>query len=416
MLLALVDCNNFYASCERVFNPLLEGKPIVILSNNDGCIIARSNEAKALGIPMGAPLFEYRELIKKHGVVVCSSNYALYGDMSQRVMEVLEMNTPEVQVYSIDESFLDFDVPNPIQEAKSLRATIKQWTGIPVSIGIAKTKTLAKVANHIAKKNPEFCGVFYLDEKNSTSILQKFPVEDVWGIGRRYAEKLIKQGIKTALDLRDTDDTWIKKHMTVVGLRTVWELRGTSCIPLEEAPSAKQSITSSRAFGRPITELDELYESVASYAARAAEKARKEKRLASSMFVFFVFHPFRSGGNNVKIIFPEPTSYTPEIIHYAKLAAHEIYRSGHSYRKAGVILEGLVDENSYQRDLFANKGPLQEKQKQAMALLDKMNRGFGHKTIHMAAEGLKKTWLMKQEQRSPRYTTRWDEIPIVKTK
>lgn len=415
MLFALVDCNNFYASCERVFNPLLEGRPIVVLSNNDGCIIARSNEAKALGIPMGAPLFEYRELMNKHGVAVCSSNYALYGDMSQRVMQVLEMNAPQVQVYSIDESFLDYDVPDPIREAKILREKVKQWTGIPVSIGIAKTKTLAKVANHIAKKNPEFGGVFLLDETNCEAVLDKFPVDDIWGIGRQYAEKLTKRGVKTALDLRDTDDAWIKKHLTVVGLRTVWELRGTSCIPLDEAPSAKQSITSSRAFGRPITELNELYESVSSYAARAAEKARKEKRLASSMFVFFVLHPFRSGGNSVKITFPEPTAYTPEIIHYAKLAAHEIYRPGYSYRKAGVILEGLVDEDSYQRDLFANKGPLHDKQKQRMELLDKMNRSFGKNTLHTAAEGVTKKWSMKQERRSPRYTTRWDEIPVAKS-
>lgn len=415
MLFALVDCNNFYASCERVFNPLLEGKPIVVLSNNDGCIVARSNEAKALGIPMGAPLFEYRELMKRHGVVACSSNYALYGDMSQRVMQVLEMNAPKVQVYSIDESFLDYDIPNPVHEAQLLREKVKQWTGIPVSIGIATTKTLAKVANHVAKKNPEHAGVFLIDEDNCEATLQNFPVDDIWGVGRRYAEKLISKGIKTALDLRNVEDAWIKKQMTVVGLRTVWELRGTSCIPMDEAPSAKQSITSSRAFGRPVTELNELYESVASYAARAAEKARKEKRLASSMFVFFVLHPFRSGGNSVKITFPEPTAYTPEIIHYAKLAAHEVYRDGHTYRKAGIILEGLVDEQSYQRDLFANKGPLHDKQKQAMELLDKMNHSFGQKTLHMAAEGVKKTWGMKQEKRSPRYTTRWEEIPTIKS-
>jgi DNA polymerase V len=414
MQFALVDCNNFYASCERTFNPKLESKPIVVLSNNDGCIIARSNEAKALGIPMGAPLFEYREFMKKHGVTVCSSNYALYGDMSQRVMNVLEINAPQVQVYSIDESFLDFDVPNPTHEAQILRTKVKQWTGIPVSIGIANTKTLAKVANHVAKKNPEFNGVFLLNDDNAEAVLKKFPVDGIWGVGRKYAEKLIKRGIKTALDLRNADDAWIKKHMTVIGLRTVWELRGTSCIPLDEAPPSKQSITSSRSFGRPITLVEELCESVSSYAARAAEKARKEKKLASSMFVFFVFHPFRSGSNSIKILFPEPTAYTPEIIHYAKVAAHEVYREGFSYRKAGIILDGLVDEATYQRDLFANKGPLHDKQKHAMALLDKMNRSFGKKTLHMAAEGVKKPWAMKQENRSPRYTTRWDEIPTVK--
>lgn len=414
-LFALVDCNNFYASCERVFQPKLKKRPIVVLSNNDGCIVARSNEAKALGIPMGAPLFQYRELIERQGVHICSSNFALYGDMSQRVMQSLEEFSPNVEIYSIDEAFLDFDFPDPLQQGRDLRKAVNQWTGIPVSVGIAPTKTLAKVANHIAKKDPAKKGVYSFEEKCAEEVLSHFPISDIWGIGRRYTEMLCRYGIKTAWDFRSSSDEWIRKKMGVVGLRIAMELRGVSCIPFDEAPSAKQSITCSRTFGRPVTEIEELAEAVASYAAKAAEKMRKEKRLASSLFLFLLFHPFRSGSNSLKITFPEPTAYTPEIVYYAKLALSQLYREAYVYRKAGVLLEGLVDEETFQRDLFENKGPLHDEQMKRMELLDKMNKKFGKKTLHFAAEGVKKEWSMKREMRSPRYTTCWEEIPVIKS-
>jgi len=415
MMFALVDCNNFYVSCERVFNPKLENRPIVILSNNDGCIIARSNEAKALGIPMGAPFFEYRYLIEKSGVIVCSSNYSLYGDMSHRVMSTLEELAPQVQVYSIDEAFLDYDVTNQVERAQELRKKVHQCTGIPVSVGIAQTKTLAKIANHKAKKDPSADGVCLIDTNNMIESLGDFPVEDVWGVGRQHAKKLKEKGVYTALDLRNTDDRWIKKNMSVVGLRTVWELRGNSCLPLEDAPVAKKSITCSRAFGKPINNIEHLNEAISTYAASAGEKARKQKSLASSMFVSLVLHPFHSGGHTVKITFPEPTAYTPELIHYAKIAVNQLYKEGFVYRKAGVLLEGLVSEDVYQRDLFAKKNnESSEKQKTVMMMMDKMNKKLGHKAIRLAAEGMDKPWIMKQDRCSPRYTTHWDEIPIVR--
>lgn len=414
-LLALVDCNNFYVSCERVFNPKLESRPVVVLSNNDGCIIARSNEAKALGIPMGAPFFEWRDLMRKQGVAVLSSNYSLYGDMSQRVMEVLEISAPAVQIYSIDEAFLDFEIPNPLSYARELREKVGRWTGIPVSIGIAATKTLAKVANHAAKKNPAYGGAFLIDEGNADEVLEAFPVKDVWGVGPRYAEMLYRHGIRSAAQLRDADDRWIRKMLSVAGLRTACELRGMRCFPMGEEPPPKRSIASTKSFGRPITELEDLCEAVAGFAARAAEKARSEKRLVALMVVFIQFHPFKSGGRNVKFLFPEPTSYTPEIIHYAKRAACELYCKGMAYRKAGVIFEGLVSEEGCQLDLFVEKCERSPQKKQAMALIDGMNKSFGCGTIRMAAEGMKKPWQMKQELRSPRYTTRWDELPAART-
>jgi DNA polymerase V len=393
-----------------VFDPKLENRPVVILSNNDGCIIARSNEAKALGIPMGAPFFECRDLIRRHGVVVRSSNYALYGDMSQRVMDILELSAPDIQVYSIDEAFLDFDIPGCVDSARALRKKVKQWTGIPVSIGIAPTKTLAKVANHVAKKNLDLEGVFLLELAHSDATLSRFPVKDVWGVGPRLAEMLQRHGIATAKDLRDADDVWIKKKMSIVGLRTAYELRGTQCFSIDNEPSPKQSITCSRAFGRPIHDLEELCEAVSSYAARAAEKARGQQSLATTMFVFLAFHPFRSGGRSVKITFPEPTAYTPEIIHYAKAAVSELFHKNTVYRKAGIILEGLVSEECYQRDLFSGKGEAAQKQRDVMALVDKINKNFGSRTLHTLAEGTKKPWAMKQENRSPRYTSCWEEI------
>lgn len=415
-LLALVDCNNFYASCERVFNPQLHHKPIVILSNNDGCVIARSNEAKALGIPMGAPAFQYQELFKKHKVVVCSSNYVLYGDMSHRVMSTLAQFTPDLQIYSIDEAFLLLDQP---QDAKVIRETILQCTGIPVSIGLAPTKTLAKAANYFVKKNPSYNGIFILDTPElQQKMLSSLPVEEVWGIGRRISAFLHSHRIKTAWDLSLADDQWIRKNLSVVSLKTVWELRGISCLPLEEATPSKKSITCSRSFGQRLTEETDIAEALSSYAARAAEKLRGEGSLASFLQVFLMTSRHQKDQeyyeNSVQMIFPQPTDYTPSLIHYAKQGLHRIFKKGLLYKKTGVILGGLVPADSFQMDLFVDQETHQKKQRILMNLLDETNHKYGRNILKLAAEGIDQPWKMKRNQQSPCFTTRWDEILTIK--
>ena len=414
-MFALADCNNFYVSCERVFNPKLITKPVVVLSNNDGCVIARSNEAKVLGIPMGAPYFKYEKFIKDHDVVVRSSNYTLYGDMSARVMKILEDFSPDIQIYSIDEAFLIVKRKNLLRDAKTIRNKILKWTGIPISIGISKTKTLAKVANHQAKKTD---GVALLETQEEIDrTLELLPVTEIWGIGPRYGLRLNKHGIVTAKDFRDAEDSFLRKQLSVVGLRTAMELRGVSCLPLDEVPAPKKSVTTSKTFGRPIDNPEELCEAVASYTARAAEKIREQDSLASMLLVFVVLHPFRKDGSqvyHVKIIFPEPTAYTPHLIHYAKAGVNRLFRKGCAYRKAGVILDGLVPDDCFQQDLFTPKGPNADKQKQLMETIDNLNERFGYNIVHTAAEGMDKSWKMKQHRRSCRYTTAWGELLTIK--
>jgi DNA polymerase V len=418
MMFALIDCNNFYASCERVFNPKWKNKPVVVLSNNDGCVIARSNEAKALGIPMGAPLFQYKDLIQAHGVIVCSSNYTLYGEMSGRVMETLKMFSPDMQVYSIDEAFLALHEENLMDQGLKIRETVLKWTGIPVSVGIAKTKTLSKVANDYAKKNKKSAGVFILEgKKQIDEILDKMPVTDIWGIGGRLGKRLNVLGISTAKQFRDADDTLIKKHLSVVGLRTAMELREISCLPLSEIPAPKKSITCSRAFGRPINNFEELCEAVATYTANAAEKMRSQDSLASEMTVFVEFHPFRRDTPNSlysKIIFPEPENYTPHLITFAKTVLEHLYQPGKEYRKAGIILDSLVPENCFQKDLFVSQNKNDAKHKVLMQTIDELNEEFGHNIIHSAAEGVFSGWKMKQNLRTSRFTTRWNELLTIK--
>lgn len=405
-MLALVDCDSFYVACERVFNPKWEKRPVVVLSNNDGCVIARSREAKELGIPMGCPFFECKQLALRHGVIICSSNYCLYGDMSARVMATLEAHSAEIQIYSIDEAFLSFDFNHPIEEAKKLRKIVKMHTGIPVSIGIAETKTLTKVASRIAKKNYKEEGVFLIDEANRVDILSQFPIEDIWGIGHQYAKKLDCLGIKYAIDLANKSDPWIRKNMTVVGLRTAYELRGQPCFSLDDEPPPKKSITSSRSFGAPVKTLEELCEATAYYVSNAAEKLRSQKSFASAMYLFLDYHPFRSGGDHAKIIFPEPTNYTPQLIKYSNEAIQKVYKKGFMYRKSGVILDGLIQEEGFQFDLFY-KGNF-EKQKKVMEIMDSMNQK--KEMVWLAAEGVKKPWLMKCNLKSKKYTTSWSEL------
>lgn len=417
-IFALVDCNNFYASCERVFNPKLRSKPVVVLSNNDGCIVARSNEAKALGIGMGVPEFQVRPFLRAHDVQVLSSNYALYGDMSQRVMETLERFCPDLELYSIDEAFLSlsgFTSRNLTEYGQTIRATVKRWTGIPVSVGIAETKALAKIANRVAKRTPDTDGVFdLLACPDRDALLNRIPVQDVWGIGPNHARFLQQHGITTALQLRHTNDQFIRKHMGVVGLRLVMELRGVSCLALDQCPAPKQGITCSRAFGKSVTTLTEMEEAVSSYTARAAEKLRAEKLAVTSMTVFLKTNEFKDTpqySNALTLTLPVATDTTPELIRAALQGIRRIYREGYLYKKAGVMFTGLVPASQVQTDLFDSRDRVRSKR--LMAALDAVNDRFGSGTLHYASSGFAKAWKTQFHRRSPAYTTDWKELPVV---
>ncbi|MEK6804656.1 MAG: Y-family DNA polymerase [Nitrospirota bacterium] len=417
-IFALVDCNNFYASCERVFNPRLEGKPIVVLSNNDGCVVARSNEAKALGIAMGVPEFQIRPVLRAHQVQVFSSNYTLYGDMSQRVMETLEQFCPDLEIYSIDEAFLSlsgFTSRNFTEYGRTIRTTVKRWTGLLVSVGIAETKTLAKIANRIAKRTPGTGGVFdLLACSDRDALLGRVPVEDVWGIGRNHTKLLNQHSIMTALQLREVEDQWIRKHLGIVGLRLVMELRGVSCLDLEECPAPKQSVTCSRSFGQPISTLADMEEAVSSYASRVAEKLRRERLAATVLTVCLTTNVFKEGpqySNALTLKLPVATDSTAELIRAAFQGIRAIYREGYNYKKAGVILTGLVPASQTQADLFDYQD--REKSKRLMSALDAVNNRWGADTLHYASSGISKTWKTQFQHRSPAYTTDWGALPIV---
>ncbi|SFH16523.1 Y-family DNA polymerase [Pontibacter chinhatensis] len=418
-LFALCDCNNFYASCERVFDPSLEGKPVVVLSNNDGCVIARSSEAKALGIPMGEPYFKIRNLAE-HGLVhVFSSNYVLYGDMSNRVMQTLSLFTPNVEVYSIDECFLDLgalygvDLPS---YAKTIKRTVQQWTGIPVSLGVAPTKALAKIANRLSKKSVKAGGVLVLTEpRHIQKALEATKIEDVWGIGRQYAKFLKKHNIHTALDFANLPESWVKQHMTIVGLRLQKELKGEPCLELEEALPAKKGICTSRSFGKKITTLDELQEATASYAAKCARKLRQQKSCARLVTVFVTTNTFsehdRQYYNSKTICLPVATNSDMELIHYAGIALKEIYREGYWFKKSGVIVTEIVPERQVQLNLLDTVD--REKHGRLMEAVDGLTDRFGRGKVWVAAQGVDNSWQLKSEFKSPSYTTRLSEIQTV---
>ncbi len=411
---ALVDCNNFYASCERVFNPCLKNRPIVVLSNNDGCIVARSNEVKALNIPMGVPFFEQQALIKKHNVAVFSSNYQLYGDMSQRVMDSLRLFAPDMEVYSIDEAFLRLDhlQPRDLSDyCKTIRARVMQWTGIPVSIGIGPTKVLAKVANGVAKKQTDE-GVFDIrSRKTQGKILKTLEVKKIWGIARRWAERLNRMGIKTAAELRDASPPIIRKHLSVVGERLVRELRGHSCIDLEDIQPRK-NIMSSKSFGNLLTRKEPMAEALANYAARACEKLRKQNSRAQAVYVFIQTSEFakidKRYGNAFTCALTVPTSDTRLIIETAKFCLNRIYRPGYRYKKTGIMLLDLIPAALEQKHLFADSDP--RTSDHLMDLVDRINRDHGPDTVFFGAQGVNREWKMRCGSRSPRYTTQWDEL------
>ena len=408
-----------YVACERLFQPALLGKPVVVLSNNDGCVIARSDEAKALGIPMGLPAFKLADLVKEHAIEVYSSNYTLYGDVSARVMTTLTQWTPEVEVYSIDEAFLHFaPLPGDTLTAygHTIRATLYQWTGIPVSVGIGPTKTLAKLANRLAKRSPAAKGVVILTSPSEVeATLAQTPIEDIWGIGPGYTRRLQAHAITTALQLRNMTDRWVRQELGIVGLRLVWELRGMSCLPLALCPPPKHSVMVSRSFGRPITTLIEMREAVATYMTRAAEKLRRHHVAAGVVTVFLMTHRFTDEpqyAHSVTMPIPVATQDTAELIRYALRGSAQIFRAGYRYQKAGVLLTALVPAHHIQAHLFDRHD--RERSQKLMAAIDTINRAWGAGTIRYAALGLRPAWMMRCTRRSPRYTTRWQELAVVR--
>jgi len=418
---ALVDCNSFYASCEKVFAPALANRPVVVLSNNDGCIVARSAEAKALGIPMGKPLFQCEGLIKRHGVAVFSSNYALYGDMSARVMATLGRFTPSMEIYSIDEAFLDLTgMPIALTPyGRRIRETVLRWTGIPVSVGIGPTKTLAKVANKLAKQDPAFAGVLDLTGRlDREALLAKIGVEDVWGIGRQYAAMLERHGVRTALDFARLPRDFVKKRMTVGGLHTLLELNGVSCLPLEQAPAPKKSIVSSRSFGVPVTTLEDMREALAWHVSRAAEKLRAQHGLTSGLLVYvqtntFIANEPQYAASDTTAL-PVPTAHTSELLRAGLKLLERLFKQGYRYKKVGVMLLGIEVSGSVQGSLLAPAKEESQRRKALMRALDQANAKWGKEMVRLAATGLKRSWAMRQERRSPRYTTMWAELPAVK--
>ena len=415
---ALIDCNNFYASCERVFNPLLIGKPVVVLSNNDGCAIARSNEAKALGIPMGAPAFLYEELFAKQGVHVFSANFALYGDMSRRVMNIIRSYCEEVEIYSIDEAFVVFgdSFPFNIQRyCEDIRKAVLSKTGIPVSIGIAPTKALAKIGNKIAKKFPERTNHVHCISNDDLRIkaLKWLPVAEVWGIGRQHSKKIGKIGVMTAFDFTQLDDTWIHKNMSVVELRLKKELQGERVLSLEVS-KPKKNIATTRSFEKNYTTLEEITERVATFSVTCAEKLRRQKSKCKSLMVFIHTNGFRKDlpqySRNIVVKLPYATNSNIDICKYAIEGLRKIYKQGYSYKKAGVIIMDFIPDHYEQMHLFDHPNP---KHKQLMSTIDKLNTALGQPKIKLASQDVQKTWKMRQEKLSPRYTTNWNEIMVV---
>jgi DNA polymerase V len=421
---AIIDCNSFYCSCERVFRPDLWNRPVVVLSNNDGCIIARSDEAKQMGVGMAAPYFMNKEIIEKNNVAVFSSNYNLYGDMSWRVMEILRMmaGAKNVEVYSVDEAFLNLDhIPeNELPDmAASIKKTIEEWTGIKVSIGIAATKVLSKVANRLAKKNKTATGcIVILDTKfKEDEALKKTVIEDVWGIGYQYALKLRALNINTAFDLKKKELEWGRKHLGgVAGQRLLRELKGEASIVMKDELVNKKMIATTRMFGTPVSTLRDIKEAIATYTSRAAEKLRRQNGAASIISIFIVPKENRTDGRRFRhgpsvssfTTLPAATSATNELIKPAVKLVDELFEEGSLYKKAGVILSGIVPDHSIQGNLFATEQS--NKQKLLMSMMDNINFSMRDDILKFASSGTTRNWKMQQNFHSPRYTTRWDEV------
>jgi DNA polymerase V len=422
-VIALVDCNNFYASCEKLFRPDLADTPVVVLSNNDGCVVARSKEAKQLGIKMGVPVFQIRELMQKHGIVAFSSNYALYADLSARVMRTLEEMAPGVEVYSIDEAFVDLTglghSLDYVDFGQQIRSRIQQWIGMTVCVGIAPSKTLAKLANHAAKSWPKTGGVVDLTcRQRQRKLMALLPVSEVWGIGRQLSKRLETMGIVTALDLADAPAKLIRQQFSLVVERTVQELNGESCLTLDEIPAAKKEIISSRAFGERITELAPMQQAVAEYVHRACKKLRQEQRHAKYLTVFVRTSPFSDRqqdpyyANSRSAELAYPSDDTRDFLHLAQQLLQGIWKDGYRYAKAGVMLSDFYLPGVYQQDLF-HTSDSQQNNSRLMAVLDQINEKAPN-SLYFASKGTVQQWQMKREALSPAYTTSWKGLPWVK--
>jgi len=425
---ALVDVNNFYASCEQLWEPKLRNRPVVVLSNNDGCVVARSKEAKVIGVPMGTPWFKLRDLAQQHRIIALSSNYELYASMSNWVVDVLRDFTPELEVYSIDESFLSLEGMTGISQGdlvaygQQIRQRIAQWVGLPVCVGIGPTKTLAKFANHLAKKNFLFqgvCDISVLSHEEQDQWMASNPVGEVWGVGRRISKRLESMGINTVLDLRRADPEHIRRAFNVVLQKTIEELNGTSCLPLELMAPAKQQIMSSRSFGQPVCDLDELEEAVATYISRAAEKLRAQQSVAGTVTVAIMTNRFKEYApqyhRSLVVSLPEPTADSRVLAAYAIRALKHMYRSGYEYKKAAVMLSELQPVGQRQACLWddATDEAARERSRRLMGVLDEVNARFGRGAVQLGAMGTKLAWTMKRGRVSPRYTTRWADVPSV---
>ena len=419
--IALVDCNNFYVSCERVFNPKLRNKPVVVLSNNDGCAVARSEEAKALGIRMGEPCFQFKHLARKHNIITCSSNYALYADMSDRIMSILFKFSPSQEIYSIDECFLDFTGfrKNGLTAyAQEICRYIQQQTGLPVCIGIGASKTLAKLANYIAKKNLAFQGVcnfnaMAIQEQNKW--LHKIKVGKIWGIGKQLSPKLQQIGVYNINDLKNINPRILDLKFSISLKKTVYELNNIVCFNLKETTAKKKQITCSRSFGVLITSFKSLEQSIALYVSRAAEKLRRQNSYTKSIHIYICTSPFNKKEscyeNSITIPLPEQTDNTLTLIQFSLFGLRKIYRNGYKYQKAGIILSKIVSSKKHQPDLFSKKEE-RRKSNNLMAALDQINTLMGKKILIIAAEGITQPWKMRQNNMSPRYTTNWNDLIV----
>tara|TARA_R110002111_G_scaffold215513_1_gene278218 strand:- start:795 stop:2054 length:1260 start_codon:yes stop_codon:yes gene_type:complete len=418
-MFALVDCNNFYASCERVFNPTLNNKPVVVLSNNDGCVIARSNEAKALGIPMGAPAFEFKKTFEKNNINVFSSNYALYGDMSSRVMNLLSEFTPEIEIYSIDEAFLKFygfEYFNLQEIGIQMRNRVTKGTGIPISIGFAPTKALAKVANKIAKKFALKTDSVYVIDNDDKRIkaLKWLPIEVVWGIGKKHAKRLKAISINNAYQFTQLSDDWVRKNMSVVGLRLKHDLEGKPTLDFEKVAN-KKMIATTRSFEGMLSNYEDVKERVSTFAVSCSEKLRKQNTQCNMLMVFLHTNGFRKDlpqyGRNIVVKTHYPTNSSFDLIKYANIGLKAIFRDNYHYKKAGVIVMGLTPDNQKQYALFNSENP---KHEPIMNIIDRLNTAYGNNKIKFGSQSLGRQWKMKQERLSPRYSTNINEIIEIK--
>ncbi|MFZ6730589.1 Y-family DNA polymerase [Undibacterium sp. Ji42W] len=419
---ALMDANYFYVSCERAFNPRLMNKPVVVLSNNDGCVVARSPEVKALGVKMGAPWFHMTDLIKQHGIIGLSSNYTLYGDMSNRVMTILRGYSPHVEVYSIDECFLNVDGMGGLWESptvmgQDIRKKVLKWTGLPVCVGFATSKTLAKLANHVAKKLPLFDGVCdftTMSEARMRWLFERIDVGDVWGVGRRISARLHDMNIHTVQDLKEASPSLIRQSFGVVTERTLHELKGISCMSIDEVVPPRKEIISSRSFGNLMTSIDEIAQAVSTYVARAAEKLRGQRSVCGAIHVFIHTNPFREQdaqySNGITVPLSVQTDDNRLMVHAALTGLNLIFKEGYNYKKAGIVLMNLASNSNIQGTLFSEE-KTRANSDAIMNAMDTINQRYGRDVLRLASAGLASRWSMKSENRSPAYTTRWDELP-----